>query len=264
MIRCILLGSGARDDKELTDILARLRARANWVFVRQRQDLLNLFHRKIEEHLARAEPGSLAHRIASVPKTEVTQPADQVAQHLFAFNTSGMAAFRALALLAAHPEALVRARAEATGGDHAQLPFLRATMLESVRLWPTTPVILRQAQRDVEWRGGVLPKDANLVIYVPFFHRDDALPFAHRFTPELWLQEGAGTAIEGSLALVPFSAGSGGCPAADLVPMVGSAWLAAVTSARMPRLTYPRRLQAEKPLPATLENTSLAFDLAPA
>ena len=54
-----------------------------------------------------------------------------------------MSTFRALAVLASLPGHAQAARDEARRHD-PELPYLRAAILESVRLWPTTPAILRQ------------------------------------------------------------------------------------------------------------------------
>jgi cytochrome P450 len=277
IVRRIVLGDGARDDDALTDLLETMRTRGNWVMLRRRRtDMLDRFRARVGEHLARADEGSLAARIACLPKSGRTAPADQIAHYLFAFDPGGMATFRALALVAAHPDALARAREEvadadadaAAGEGREMLPYLRATLLESLRLWPTTPVVLRQTTRDTEWEGGILPKGANVIVFAPFFHRDDSLPFAHRFAPEIWLEEGEAakerpvrTAVDGAVALVPFSYGPGRCPASDLVPMVGGAALAAILSARTPRLADPGRLDAAAPMPSILDNYTLAFRL---
>jgi cytochrome P450 len=183
VVRRIVLGREAGDDHELTDILETLRRHGNLVILaRKRRDLLDRFRARVEDHLDRAEPGSLAERIAALPKADATAPADQVAHYLFAFDPGGMATFRALALLAAHPGAADRAREEVAAADagpgRAMLPYLRATLLESLRLWPTTPVILRQATRDLDFGGATLPKGANVIVYAPFFHRDEGLSFA--------------------------------------------------------------------------------------
>jgi cytochrome P450 len=275
VVRRIVLGGEAGDDHELTDILETLRRKGNRVYLaRKRRDLLDRFRARVENHLDRAEPGSLAERIAALPKSDATAPADQVAHYLFAFDPGGMATFRALALLAAHPGAVDRSRDEVAAADagagRAMLPFLRATLLESLRLWPTTPVILRQASRDVDFGGGTLPEGANVIVYAPFFHRDDALPFAHRFAPELWLADAipaegparrVSTARAAPFALVPFSFGPGRCPASDLVPLIASAMLAAIVAARVPRLADPQVLRTDAPLPSLLDNYRLAFEI---
>lgn len=140
VVRRVVLGSAARDDTTLTGRLERLRLDANWAYLHpKRRQLREEFRQRLAQHLDRAEPGSLA----AVIGAEDTAP-DQVAHWLFAFDAAGMVTFRTLALLAAHPAEQERAREEIEGPEPAQLSFLRACVLESVRLWPTTPMILRE------------------------------------------------------------------------------------------------------------------------
>ncbi|WP_230532768.1 cytochrome P450 [Microvirga roseola] len=263
IVRRVVLGDAARDDHELTDMLAKLRAVSNWAFLHPgREDLAVQFHKRLNQHLARAEPGSLAARIAQIPKDEETSPSDQVAHYLFAFDPGGMASFRTMALLATHPDARMRAQAEidAAGQEgRKNLPLVRACFLDSLRLWPTTPAIFRETTEDVEWDGGTVPKNTHILIFTPFFHRDDErLYYAHRFNPDLWLQNEPGN----GWPLVPFSGGPGICPARDFVPMMGSAMIAALMSAREIVLKNPP-LDPGKPLPGTLDNYSLTFEVKP-
>ena len=133
-VRRVVLGDGARDDHELTDLLQSLRADANWAFlVLRRLAVRDRFFARLEAHVARAEPGSLAAVMAATPRSARTAPAGQVPQWLFAFDATGIASFRTLALLAAHPDYAARVRAELEAGA-AELPHLRAAVLESVRL----------------------------------------------------------------------------------------------------------------------------------
>jgi cytochrome P450 len=262
MARRLLFGRGAGEDHGLMDLLRTLRKRANWVVAPRRERLIRELHRRIAEHLRRAEPGSLAERMAGLEDSPETLPTHQVAQYLFALNTSGMAVWRALALLASHRGFVEEAREELreAGNDRRMLPLLRATVYESVRLWPTTPAILRETVREVDWDGATIPARTNLLIYVPFFHRDPGLSHADRFAPELWLNgaRGVRNAAEGPMLLAPFSAGPGLCPAADLLPMVGSAWLAEAIG-RAPEMDDPGRLRADRRLPGTLDPFSLRF-----
>ncbi|HEV7277457.1 MAG TPA: cytochrome P450 [Devosiaceae bacterium] len=263
MVRRLVLGSGARDDHELTDMLGALRKRGNWAFLRSRDEKSREdFHRRLAHHLQRAESGSLAARIAETPVTPDTAPTHQVAQWLFAFDPGGMATFRALALLSAHPDVMTRARSEmhdGSGEGRRQLPLLRASFLEALRLWATTPAILRESTAETTWESGTMPANTSIVVYAPFFHRDDeALDFAHRFTPDLWLDGRAG-----DWPLVPFSKGPAVCPAKNLVPMVASAMLAAIIAARDVELENPSLLQPLDRLPGTLDNYSLQFGLRP-
>lgn len=137
---------------------------------------------------------------------------------------------------------------------------MRACVLDGLRLWPTTPAILRETTEDVRWDGGVMPERTSIRIFVPYFHRDDeSLPYADRFAPELWLDERGGS----GWPLVPFSGGPGICPARDLVPMIASATIAALLASRRIGLKPPTRLNPDEPMPGTLDNFSLRFSLEP-
>jgi hypothetical protein len=104
VVRRIALGDAAAHDHELTDLLGELRAKANWSFLRPTdRTTRERFLRRLAEHVDRAEPGSLAALMAAIPTTSVTEPVQQVPQWLFAFEPAGMAAFRVLALIDAHP-----------------------------------------------------------------------------------------------------------------------------------------------------------------
>ncbi len=250
LARRVVLGAAARDDTTLTDQLERLRLDANWAYAHpKRKQLREEFHRRLSGHLDRAEPGSLAAVIAA---SDAVNAADQVAHWLFAFDAAGMATFRTLALLASHPAELERARADLEGVDLAepnQLRFLRACLLDAVRLWPTTPMILRETTEETEWG----PAGTTVLIFTPFFHRDPALPYADRFEPDLWLD---GRAAENP-ALVPFSAGPAVCPGRDLVQFCASTTLAhLVRDHRFEPASGPV-LSPERPLPATLDNFHL-------
>jgi cytochrome P450 len=166
-------------------------------------------------------------------------------------------------LLATHPHA--RKRCETADPDIPQLrPYLRSCVLESVRLWPTTPALLRETVADTTWRDGAqrftLSAGATLFICVPAFHRDpDALPFANQFTPEIWLDGRA----ECHPQLVPFSAGPAQCPGQNLVLFVTSSMLAKLLDLLDTELQSHPRLSPGTPLPVTLNQFGLTFSVAP-
>jgi cytochrome P450 len=258
VVRRVVFGDAAAEDHQLTAMIDRLRSRGNWGPAPLRRGLRARFHARLGEHLARAEPGSLAAMIARIRQTPVTSPVNQVPQWLFAFDPAGMTTFRALALLAAHPQAMRRAREESaaqTGDARAELPYLRAVVLESLRLWPTTPLLLRETTRETTWESGTLPAGTGIILFAPFFHRDDrVLPAAHRLAPEIWLDGGPPR----EWGLVPFSGGPGICPGRHLVLLLTSAMLAAILE-RNVRLTPPEPLSARRPLPGTLNHFALRF-----
>jgi cytochrome P450 len=246
LVRRVVLGEGARHDEPLTDLLARLRADANWAFLKpRRHHLREQFLERLAAHLARAEAGSLAACVASTPAGPEADPLLQVPQWLFAFDAAGMAAFRALALIDAH---------DPRRTDDA---FLRACVLESVRLWPTTPAILRETTDQTTWETGTLPPQTTLLMHAPFFHRDDTrLEFADRFAPHLWLSE----APEEDWPLVPFSAGPARCAGRDLVLLLTSSLIANLSAAHELR---QERLSETGKLPATFSPFSLRYSVVP-
>ncbi|MFB9388149.1 cytochrome P450 [Streptomyces coeruleoprunus] len=262
-VRRVVLGDAARDDTPLTAMLGRLRAAANWsAAAPRRTGLRERFDRRLRAHVDRAERGSLASVVVSTPAAPGTDPAGQVPHWLFAFDAAGIAAFRALALLATHGAQDIQVRNELAVTDLTEprlLPYTRACVLESVRLWPTTPFLLREAVRDTRWGESTLPAGTEFLIYTPLFHRDDALPYSDRFLPEIWLD---GTAQD-TPGLFPFSAGPGACPGEDLVLFLTSTLLAAL----LERHTYlpdrPGRLRPDRPLPRTLDHFGLRFAVLP-
>jgi len=262
MIRCILLGKLARHDDALTNMLNDLRDAGNWAFLHPgRKRLRDKFHAALQAHLDHADPASLAGLAAQSPARGEARPSDQFAHYMFAFDPGGMATFRALALLAAHPGTMRVLRTRLASGEDQADPLLRSTILESLRLWSTTPVILRQARDDIAWGGDTVPAGAQVVIYAPFFHRDDeTLTEANSFAPGLW-PEGR---VLRDTRFVPFSDGDGICPARDLVLMTGAMVLAELLGSHTAALEDPTRLDAARPLPPTLDNYTLAFRLAEA
>ena len=259
LVRRVVLGDSAAEDHALQALLNRLRGAANWAgFHPTMRATRERFLARIQMYLDRAEPGSLAGFMAAIPRSGSTEPRQQVPQWLFAFDAAVIGSFRALALLASHPEHARLAREEIADQAKGQsLPFLRACMLEALRLWPTTPMVLRQSTTETRWENGSMPAGTGILIHAPFFHRDDGrLPHADRFMPELWLD--AKTVQDGPL--IPFSDGPVTCPGRNLVLMLSSAMLAAMLDGRTLALP-PERLLEPGRLPGTLDNYTLRFSV---
>ncbi|PEG34193.1 cytochrome P450 [Mycolicibacterium agri] len=266
MVRRLTLGPSARDDEDITGSLSRLRSAGNWSFLSLPHYRARArFFQRLYGYAENPQPDTLMAAVASTPTSGAVDAVGQVPQWLFAFDAAGMASLRALALLASHPEKLTRAVEDAaTPNAPLSRQFLRASVLESVRLWPTTPTILRDITEDTEWRSGserfTVAAGAGLMIVAPAFHRDDELlPFAHHFSPDIWLDGRAQRYPQ----LVPFSAGPAECPGRDLVLFTTSSVLAHLLSALDFRLTSQPRLSPQQPLPMTVNQFALDFAVAP-
>ncbi|MEI4273047.1 cytochrome P450 [Klenkia sp. LSe6-5] len=267
VVRRLTLGDSARDDVALTDLLAELRGRGNWAYLRRtdtaaRARLLE----GIGRYLERAEPGSLAATVAAAPDDPAVPVADQVAHWLFAWDAAGIATHRALALLAGHPDhaAAVAAEIGAADVERPDLPLLRATVLESVRLWPTTLAVLRESEGPTDWAGTRLRPGTTFVVASSLVHRDDeTLPDADRFAPHLWADDVAPAGTSASLwSMVPFSAGPARCPGRDLVLYTTGVVLAALTGGRRVEQVAGRRAVEGQGIPRTLDHTALAYRLS--
>lgn len=267
MVRRMTLGERARDDEAITDDLRRLRSAANWSFAA-------LPHRRVRErffaglrhYAVQPDPHSLLGALLEIPTDPGIDALGQVPQWLFAFDAANMATIRALAALVTHPRQGAHAMLDAA---EPQLPkvrsYLQACVLESVRLWPTTPVLLRDIagddhSQDLEWGAAAgmirVPRGTGVLITVPAFHRDrELLAFADDFEPTLWVDGRAQQYPQ----LVPFSAGPVECPGRNLVLFATSTMLAQLLSRLDVRLPDPHGLSPDAPLPATLDQYGLRF-----
>jgi cytochrome P450 len=100
-----------------------------------------------------------------------------------------------------------------------------------------------------------MPAETGVMIYAPFFHRDDhELDFANRFEPDLWLQDRG----PDQWPLIPFSGGPAICPGRHLVLLLTSNMLATLIRDHEIELLDGDRL-VPGDLPGTLNNFSLRF-----
>ncbi|UXA18270.1 cytochrome P450 [Mycobacterium sp. SMC-4] len=265
LVRRVVLGADAEDDDAITDDLWRLRKAGNWSFASlPHQRRRDRFFERLYGYAETPDPDSLLGALVRTPAHGAVDPVGQVPHWLFAFDAAGMASLRALALLTTHPEAL--ARCEVDDPDSVAVrPFLRACVLESVRLWPTTPAILREVTTTTTWHEGTAEQvsvspPASVLIPVPAFHRDpDLLDFADEFAPDIWLDGRARSHPQ----LVPFSAGPGECPGRNVVLFTTSSFLAAVLAQAHLTLESGQSLAPGRRLPATLNQFGLSFSARP-
>jgi cytochrome P450 len=217
---------------------------------------------RVRGYIEAAEPGSLVSLFAEAPSDEATRTERQVTHWLFAMgDTLSANAFRALALIASHPEQRAKVEAElaAASGDGAPriaaLPYLEACLEEAMRLWPTTPFLSRETLEETSWNGATVPAGTQILISNVFNHRDpERHPDGDRFRPEAWIERDRGE----DWSLNHFSHGPQGCPGAGLALMVGKAQVARLVERRRVILLEPR-LDPNAPIPPMLDFFRLRF-----
>jgi cytochrome P450 len=250
----VVLGTEARTDHDLVNALDTLRRDANWSWLHPRRDRVRRkFECRIEYYAATARRDSLV--AAAHTKGPATAPS-QVPHWLFAFDAAGAATLRALAVVAARPQVRERLLSEKASerAAPAVLPYARACVLESLRLWPTTFVVLRDSIGPTTWGARTLPAGTGFAVVSSFFHRDpQRLDHANAFAPEAWL-DGRNDADWG---MVPFSGGPVSCPGRNLVLLITSHMLTGLAAHDL-RVERGRYL-ARDPLPATVDHLGLRF-----
>jgi cytochrome P450 len=97
----------------------------------------------------------------------------------------------ALERLIRHPDKLERLRAEVEAGDDA---YLDAVAKETLRLRPVLSIVLRRLTEPMEIGGRLLPAGVTVAPCIYLVHRrPDVYPEPHRFRPERFLEQPAGT-----------------------------------------------------------------------
>ena len=243
--RRVVLGDGARDDEEVSDLLAKLMDQANGM-PGKRSEEFEPFSAKLRDYLASAPEDSLAGQAARVEADHDVHPDGQIPHWLFAMqDTLSANVLRALALIATH---------EGADADP------RAALLEAMRLWPTTPLLSREVLGDLTWHGVRVPAGTNILICNTFMHRDrDRLgDAADRFTPEGWADGGR---FADDWGLNFFSHGPQGCPGSNPALAIGQVTLDTILERGTPTLENPS-LDPAKPLPHMLDAFTIRVSVA--
>jgi cytochrome P450 len=266
--RCAL-GDAAADDTELSQEHSRLRADGDWLglkFWNRRRDarLKAAMDERIQRYVAAAEPGTLVSLFASAPLEAETRPNGQVPFWLMALDAVRVAVFNALGLLSTHPAVHERALAEVRAADAAHGPgtvaalgdlaFVRACVLDSVRLWPAAPLLVRVTAAETEWYGETLPIGARVLIPAAAQHRARRLPHANRFAPDLWLDGSA----DADWQMNVFSRGGAQCAGRNLALLLSTAMLAELLRQREFELLSPK-LAPDRPLPYGINPLNVQF-----
>jgi cytochrome P450 len=250
----VIFGDGARDDQELTDLLERLMGEANRLVGLKRTDDYYDFYGRLERRLRSPEPGSLIARFADAPQSERTRVTHQIPHWMFAMrDTLGANTYRALAAIVADPEVERRVRDEIVGADIAAMPYLEGCLVETMRLWPTSPLLARETTRRTTLVGERLDEETQVMILNTFNHRDpERVEDADRMKPERWANGGRDYRFN------HLSNGTQDCPGGPMVLLLGKAVLARMLERFQLKLEAPR-LEPGEPLPHMLDFFSIRF-----
>jgi cytochrome P450 len=240
--RQVIFGARARDDEQLTRLLRRSMRQANWPW-RFRTRHVNRFYRKVRLYLgstSHAQP-SLVGLCVRTPHTDLTRVENQIPHWMFAiWETLATNTVRALALIVSHPAQYQRVREELETANLSSphgiqsLLYLEGCIQEAMRLWPTTPMIVREVIDDDLLCGESLPYGTQVMVPNTFHHRDtERYPSADRFSPESW-RNGRPSSLFNHL-----SSGAQQCAGQDLALFLAKAVLASLLSNYQFRLDRP-------------------------
>jgi cytochrome P450 len=260
----VIFGDAARDDQHLTDLLERLMGEANRLVGLSRGDDYYEFYGALEQHLRDPQPDSLIARFADAPHTDETRMVQQIPHWIFAMrDTLAANAYRALAAIVSNPSILNRVHEELGGIDVRDptvvdgLRYLEGCLQEAMRLWPTTPLLAREATTDTTLVGEPVDEGTQVMLVNVFNHRDaDTVEDADQITPERWASR------ERDLRFNHLSNGRQDCPGGPLVLLLGKAVLAAVLQRFNLSLTAPE-LPTEGALPMMLDFYAITLRVGP-
>jgi cytochrome P450 len=258
--RRVLFGDAARGDEEITDLLHKMMRESNNPLGHKKSRYFDPFYLRIRKYLADAEPGSLAARCAQAPQTDATKAENQVPHWMFAMGeTLATNTARALALILAHPVAEERVRRDMAGADLTTaagidaLKYLEGCVQEAMRLWPTTPMLVREAVVQLLLDGEAVPTGTQVLILNSFNHRDrERYAWADSFAPERWL-DGTPNPLFNH-----FSSGTQVCAGKDLALFLAKAVLATLLG-RGPIALLGPKLDLNRPLPYAYDYFRVRF-----
>jgi cytochrome P450 len=254
---------GSRDDA-VADRLRSMMQESNRVFLLGRSRHFDPFYRSVRAYLQTAEAESLAGQTRLAPSTDRTRVENQVPHWMFAtMETLAINTTRAFALIVSSPSTESRVRREIqqqgslTVPGIAALDYLEGCIQEAMRLWPSTPMLVRETTGAQTLRGRQIPDKTPVVIFNNFIHRDwESIPFADNFTPEHWLGRTSDYRFN------HLSNGGQVCAGKNLALFVAKAVIANLLLNGRYRLRSPA-LQPARRLPQVFNEFRVRFDYLP-
>ncbi|MFT6328864.1 MAG: cytochrome P450 [Bermanella sp.] len=180
----IVFGEGVRDNTVLLELRAMMR-QSNRFLTFKKSKHYDSFNKKISNALSHPRSTSL---IGNCPHANAAliKPANQVPHWLFAMrDTLAENTACSLACLVSDAPGAVRLRALIEKGEfNAEL---EAGIQEAMRLWPTTPLLVRETLSSAALGNVVVGKGVQVILPNAFLHRDiNTQADAEQFLPERW------------------------------------------------------------------------------
>jgi cytochrome P450 len=260
----IIFGHGMNDTSLTTELKAMMLESNRLLFSGQKSVHFDAFHKKVTAELTSPRARSLVAYCRHAPSSEVTAIGNQIPHWLFAMkDTLAINTARALALIAAHPTAAAAVREEIINtdlqspGSVTGMQYLEGCIQEAMRLWPTTPLLMRVALVDDELEGRQVPAGTQVVIHNGFNHRNpENGESADRFCPALW----SGSAVD--YRFNHLSNGTQSCAGKALALFIAKALLATLLATHTYRLRKPS-LDPGKPLPYAYDHYGIELEAVP-
>lgn len=261
----VIFGRAAAEDVYLTRTLTRLMRNANRArVVPPRRRLLQDYQQALAGHLRWPEPDSLVALCRQIPATDGIRVESQITHWIFAMHeTLATNTVRALALIAAHPEVYQQLQRELNTVDLTQPAtlnsqgYLEGCLQEAMRLWPTTPMLVRETTTADQLGGELIPARSQVLILNAFNHRDRQMhDAADKFIPERWQH----TPL--SYHFNHLSNGTQSCAGKDLALFLGKAVLARLLKQRRYTLLQPH-LDPSRRLPHAMNYFRTRFACQP-
>ena len=257
----IIFGRHAKSDAGLTSRLEQMMRESNRVFLLGKSRVFDSFYARIRTVLADPEKESLSFQCRHAPSTPATKIEHQIPHWMFAMmETLATNTVRTLALIIAHPQAESRVRSELRDQPVLSPPvidsfrYLEGCLQEGMRLWPTTPLLVRKTLDEDVLGNGRIPAKTQVLIMNGFNHRDwETVSFADKFNPEFWLKRDADYRFN------HLSNGVQICAGKHLALFIGKAVLAALLLTGRYRLNRPG-LNPNRPIPYAYNEFQVEFE----
>lgn len=233
--RQIIFGSKARDDIRISSLLRRLMLQANRLFLLRKGRRFRELHDRIDRYFSAPEPGSRISLAANAPASAITKARSQVPHWMFAMtDTLAANTARALVLILQNDEISTAIRSSIEKGIPNE-ELVQSCLQEAMRLFPTTPSLVRESLITDILHSGVVPAGTQVHCLNLFNHRDELrVPDANRFCPKRWMSGDTYPLFN------HFGSGKQVCPGQHLALIIGASVLIGLLKAGQLTVVRPK------------------------